>query len=64
MMNNVLANPSEPKYRKIRISNANFQAKVYSCGPRKSPSRTVAAPSALSISTSSPRRVPRTQRRP
>jgi len=31
MFNNVLANPSEPKYRKIRGSNLNFQAKVFSC---------------------------------
>mmetsp|Transcript_15186 Transcript_15186/g.39242 ORF Transcript_15186/g.39242 Transcript_15186/m.39242 type:complete len:276 (-) Transcript_15186:250-1077(-) len=31
MLGNVLANPSEPKYRKIRSSNPNFVAKVYSC---------------------------------
>mmetsp|Transcript_30999 Transcript_30999/g.51386 ORF Transcript_30999/g.51386 Transcript_30999/m.51386 type:complete len:277 (+) Transcript_30999:33-863(+) len=31
MFGNVLANPSEPKYRKIRLANPNFSAKVYSC---------------------------------
>ena len=31
MMGNVLANPSEPKFRKIRMGNPNFAAKVYSC---------------------------------
>jgi len=31
MFGNVLANPQEPKYRKIRSSNPNFVAKVYSC---------------------------------
>ena len=31
MLGNVIANPSEPKYRKIRHSNPNFVAKVYSC---------------------------------
>lgn len=31
MFGNVLANPAEPKYRKIRSANPNFTAKVYSC---------------------------------
>ena len=31
MFGNVLSNPSEPKYRKIKIMNPNFQAKVYTC---------------------------------
>lgn len=31
MFGNVLANPTEPKYRKIKQANPNFQAKVYSC---------------------------------
>lgn len=31
MLNNVLANPSEPKYRKINKENPNFVAKVFSC---------------------------------
>ena len=31
MFGNVLSNPAEPKYRKIRTANPNFNAKVYSC---------------------------------
>ena len=31
MLNNVVANPSEAKYRKIRYGNPNFAAKVYGC---------------------------------
>lgn len=31
MLGNVIASPSEPKYRKIRHSNPNFTAKVYGC---------------------------------
>lgn len=31
MFLNVLANPAEPKYRKVRASNKNFDKKVYSC---------------------------------
>lgn len=31
MLGNVLANPAEPKYRKIRIGNPAFQSRVYSC---------------------------------
>ena len=31
MFGNILENPTEPKYRKIRASNPNFHAKVYSC---------------------------------
>ena len=31
MFGNVLANPGEAKYRKIRHTNPNFTAKVYSC---------------------------------
>ena len=31
LFGNVLANPTEPKYRKIRSSNPNFAAKVWSC---------------------------------
>ena len=31
MLGNILATPLEPKYRKIRTSNANFAAKVTSC---------------------------------
>ena len=31
LLGNVLASPDEPKFRKIRTSNAAFAAKVYSC---------------------------------
>mmetsp|Transcript_14181 Transcript_14181/g.28542 ORF Transcript_14181/g.28542 Transcript_14181/m.28542 type:complete len:276 (-) Transcript_14181:58-885(-) len=31
MLSNVLTNPTEPKFRKIRSANPNFAAKVYSC---------------------------------
>ena len=31
MLNNILANPSDTKYRKIRSTNPNFVAKVWSC---------------------------------
>ena len=31
MLNNVINNPGEPKYRKVRPSNPTFNAKVYSC---------------------------------
>mmetsp|Transcript_18203 Transcript_18203/g.52713 ORF Transcript_18203/g.52713 Transcript_18203/m.52713 type:complete len:273 (+) Transcript_18203:36-854(+) len=31
LLGNVLASPDEPKFRKIRTSNATFAAKVYSC---------------------------------
>ena len=31
MLANVLGNPSEPKYRKINKTNANFVSKVYGC---------------------------------
>ena len=30
MLGNVLANPAEPKYRKVRTANPNFNTKVYS----------------------------------
>merc|ERR1740139_1305398 len=31
MLTNITANPSEPKFRKIRASNPSFATKVYSC---------------------------------
>lgn len=31
MIGNVVANPAEPKFRKIRVGNPTFQARVYSC---------------------------------
>ena len=31
MLTNIITNPAEPKFRKIRSSNPSFAAKVYSC---------------------------------